>query len=201
MLRVVIWELLFWDLSQKGKKNFLRLSHLYLLHTQSQQLVSFQNFLLMTQGWWIQWTTYYMMTPWMRCLEYQALCLLHFIWEQLQQKTSQQSIQHSRWQLFVSIFFPFRNVFQSFLKWHSVCEEKSYCDRELNPMINSFWDMLFTKNSVVLWRGRIEFLVHTWLKKGESFILKKYLVKMHKNATPKMILLKYVFHEISWSMK
>ena len=60
----------------------------------------------MTQGWWIQWTTYYMMTPWMRCLEYQALCLLHFIWEQLQQKTSQQSIQHSRWQLFVSIFFP-----------------------------------------------------------------------------------------------
>ena len=44
-----------------------------------------------------------MMTPWMRCLEYQALCLLHFIWEQLQQKTSQQSIQHSRWQLFVSI--------------------------------------------------------------------------------------------------
>ena len=99
--RVVIWQ--FFLRSEPERKIVSEIKPPLLLHTQSQRLVSFQNFLLMTQGWWIQWTTYYMMTPWMRCLEYQALCLLHFIWEQLQQKTSQQSIQHSRWQLFVSI--------------------------------------------------------------------------------------------------
>ena len=97
----MIWQ--FFLRSEPERKIVSEIKPPLLLHTQSQQLVSFQNFLLMTQGWWIQWTTYYMMTPWMRCLEYQALCLLHFIWEQLQQKTSQQSIQHSRWQLFVSI--------------------------------------------------------------------------------------------------
>ena len=70
MLRVVIWQFFF--RSDPERKIVSEIKPPLLLHTQSQQLVSFQNFLLMTQGWWIQWTTYYMMTPWMRCLEYQA---------------------------------------------------------------------------------------------------------------------------------
>ena len=123
-----------------------------------------------------------------------TLWLLHFIWEQLQQKTSQQSIQHSRWQLFVSISLaPLPQWVQviykgEFCLWRSLIVIES-----LFSMINPFWDLCTPKIK--------SFLVYTWLKTKKVFIFKKYLVKKQKDAPPKMISPKYILFEISWSMK